>query len=565
MATAGLPPVVSQLLVARGMRTAAQAAAYLDTKLTSLRDPQLLPGVPEATARLIAAITAKEPIVIYGDYDADGMTAAAILVNTLRLLGAEVSYHVPNRLDEGYGLNEDALRMLARRDKKVVVTVDCGIASIECAKLCRELGLSLIITDHHRLGETIPDAEVVVHPRLPGTNYPFGELCGAGVAFKLAWSLCQSAAGSEKVTPPMRRLLMQSLTLAAIGTVADVVPLVDENRVLVTHGLRTLAADPSDGLIELMTKAGVDMTATMDSETIGFAIAPRLNAAGRLGQAQLAIELLTIDAGERAVSLADYINGLNGTRETLQRSVQLAASKQLKEQYDADADPAFVLAGVGWHAGVIGIVAGRIAEQHGKPTFILSLDTTGKADAVGSGRAGGSGVDLYAALQQCDHRLVRFGGHHAAAGVTIRESEIDAFRGDFCEAVTTQTNRSDPATALRVDAEAPLGQMNLATLKQIETMGPFGAGNPRPVLMARDVEIGEPARTMGGGDRHLTVKIKQGPTELRAVAFGRADWVDALNAAGGPIEVVYKPKINEYRGMKRVEVELVDWRLPETP
>jgi single-stranded-DNA-specific exonuclease len=558
--TSGLAPVVAQLLVSRGVYSSDEATAFLETKLTNLRDPQDLPGVPRATELLLAAIEAKNPIVIYGDYDADGMTASAIMVNTLRLLGADVAYHVPNRLEEGYGLNEEAIRTLVTRGKKLIVSVDCGIASVDCARLCRELGVTLIITDHHQIGSELPDAEAIVHPRLPGTSYPFGELCGAGVAFKLAWSLCQAKCGQKKVTPPMRRLLMQSLALAAIGTIADVVPLVDENRVIVNHGLKTLKSNPLPGLAELMKRTKLDQAAELTTESVSFTLAPRLNAAGRLGQAQLGIELMTIEASERAGMLAEYIDGLNATRDTLQRSVQLAAQKQIKEQFDAEADPALVLHGIGWHAGVIGVVAGRLAEQYAKPVIVLSLDQAGKNDATGSGRVGGTGINLFEALQECENRLVRFGGHPAAGGLTIRESEIEAFRGDFCEAVARQWAENEITPAIQIDAEAPLGQLNLHIMSQIETMAPFGAGNPRPVLIGRGIELAEPAKKMGSSERHLSVRLKQGDKVIRGVAFGAADWCDPLNECDGPIEIAYRPVINEYRGYKSVEIHLVDWR-----
>jgi len=555
-----LPPIVAQLLVSRGVYSADDAARFMDTKLTSLRDPQELPGVPQACKRLMDAVHGKTPIVIYGDYDADGMTGAAILVNCLRLLDADVSYHVPNRLEEGYGLNADAIRRLAQRGKKLIVSVDCGIASVECADLCRQLGVSLIITDHHQMGDRLPDADAIVHPRLPGTAYPFGELCGAGVAFKLAWALCQSHCGQKKVSPPMKRFLMQSLALAAIGTVADVVPLLDENRVLVNHGLRAMRQQPLPGLAELMRLTKLDTASELTTESIAFTLAPRLNAAGRLGQAQLGIELLTIDAGERASALAEYIHSLNDSRDKLQRSVQLAAGKQAREEFDPENDAALVLAGVGWHAGVIGVVAGKLADQYSKPVIVLSLDPSGKLDATGSGRAGVEGVDLHAALSECRDRLVRFGGHRAAGGLTIRESDVEAFRGDFCEAIARQWVDGQITPTLRIDAEAPLGQLNLATMKQIEMLAPFGAGNPRPVLMGRGIELDAPAKTMGSTGRHLSVRLRQGGKVLRAVAFGAAQWCDELNQCDGPIEIAYRPVINEFRGYRSVEMHLVDWR-----
>ncbi|MFK8113255.1 MAG: single-stranded-DNA-specific exonuclease RecJ [Rubripirellula sp.] len=560
MMSARLPAVVAQLLVSRGVYTSEDAARFLDTKLLGLRDPQELPGVPEATAILQEAVSAKTPIVIYGDYDCDGMTGTAILVNGIRMMGGNVSYHVPNRLEDGYGLNEDAIRKLAKHGKKLIVSVDCGITSIAHAELCKELGVKLIITDHHTMLDRLPDADAIVHPRLPGTAYPFGGLCGAGVAFKLAWSLCQSVCGSKKVSEPMRRFLMQSLSLAAIGTVADVVPLLDENRILVEHGIRMLRAEPIPGLVELMKITKLDEVSNLDTESIAFNIAPRLNAAGRLGQAQLAVELLTCPKGERATSLAEYIHQLNSTRDSLQRSVYLAANKQAKTDFDPDNDPALVLAGVGWHQGVIGVVAGRMSEKYAKPVIVLSMDPAGKTEAVGSGRVGGTAIDLYDALSECSERLIRFGGHKAAAGVTIDERQVEAFRGDFCEAVAKQWADKQIVPEIRIDAEAPLGQLNLEIVKQMQMLAPFGEGNPRPVLYCSQVELDEPARRMGGGDRHLTVKLRQGSKVVRGVAFSAGDWCDELNAVDGPIEIAYRPVINEFRGFRKVEVHLVDWR-----
>lgn len=559
-----LPPVVAQLLVSRGVYTSEEATRFLDTKLMGLRDPQELPGIPEATSILLEAIENKVPIVIYGDYDCDGMTGTAILVNGLRLFNADVSYHVPNRLEDGYGLNENAIRKLAERGKKLIVSVDCGITSVAHAELCKELGVKLVITDHHTIGDQLPDADAIVHPRLPGTTYPFGELCGAGVAFKLAWSLCQAVCGAKKVTERMRRYLMQSLSLTAIGTVADVVPLLDENRILVEHGIRMLRAEPLPGLTELMKVTKLDQVESLNTESIGFSIAPRLNAAGRLGQAQLAVELMTISPGERATQLAEYIHQLNKTRDNLQRSVYLAADKQAKSDFDPEGDPALVLAGVGWHPGVIGVVAGRLADKYAKPVFVISFDSAGKAEAVGSGRVGGTNINLYEALSECDHRLVRFGGHKAAAGLTISEREVDAFRGDFNEAVAKQWTEKEIVPEIVIDAEATLGQLNLDVLKQMEMLGPFGASNPRPVLYCRNVELDQPARKMGGGDRHLTVNLRQGKKVVRGVAFGAGDWCDELNANEGPIEIAYRPVVNDFNGFRKVEIHLVDWRPAST-
>lgn len=559
--SASLPAVVSQLLVSRGIYDSESAENFLSTKLKGLRDPKLLPGITEATEVLVRSIENRVPIVIYGDYDCDGMTGTAILVNGLRLLGADVSYHVPNRLEDGYGLNEHAIRKLAERGKRLIVSVDCGITSVTHAELCKELGVELVITDHHTIGDQLPDATAIVHPRLPGTTYPFGELCGAGVAFKLAWAVCQHQCGGERVSEPLRRYLMQSLALAAIGTVADVVPLLDENRILVEHGIRMLKEEPSPGLAELMRITKLDQASRLDTESIAFTIAPRLNAAGRLGQAQLAIELLTIGSGDRTLQLAEYIHQLNVQRDSLQRSVYLAALKQAKEEFDIENDAAFVLAGVGWHQGVIGVVAGRLAEKFAKPVFVVSLDASGKPEAVGSGRVGGTSINLYEALDECEDKLIRFGGHAAAAGITIQEDKLSDFREDFCEAISKQWVKKQVVPEITIDAEATLGQLTLEVVRQIETLAPFGAGNPRPILCCREVTLEEPAKKMGSGERHLTVQLRQGDKVVRAVAFGASDWCDELNDVEGPIEIAYRPVINDFRGFRNVEIHLVDWRV----
>src|SRR5262245_22167460 len=425
--SAGVSPIVAQLLIGRGVYDAEAARTFLDAKLAGLRDPDLLPGATEAADRIYGAIKDRRKIVVYGDYDADGMTGTAILLLCLRLLGADVSYHVPNRLEEGYGLNSDALRTLAERGASLVVSVDCGIASLAEAQLAREVGLELIVTDHHEFAAQLPAAAAIVHPRLPGHAYPFGGLCGAGVALKVAWAVCQQASQAKRVSEPLRNYLLSAVGLAAIGTVADVVPLIDENRILVRHGLNSLKHVPSLGLALLMQVAKLHDKPCLDSEDLAFCLAPRLNAAGRFGQAQLAVELMTTDSRERAQQLAEYIHELNSSRESLERSIQLAAAKQIKEQFDPDGDSALVLAGRDWHQRVIGLVAGRLAEKYHRPVILIALDKFGVKPGVGSARSP-NGLNLHAALASCSQHLVSFGGHTCAAGLKIEESRVDAFR-----------------------------------------------------------------------------------------------------------------------------------------
>ena len=562
--SAGVPAVVAQLLIGRGIYSAPAARSFLDAKLSDLRDPASLPGISGATDRVHAGVRSGERIVIYGDYDADGMTATAILYRCLKLLGANVGYYVPNRLEEGYGLNEDALRGLAERGTRLVVTVDCGIASAAEARTAREVGLDLVITDHHQFGPEMPEAVAVVHPRLPGSGYPFGGLCGAGVAFKLAWALCQRASDATRVSPLMRQFLLDAVGLVALGTVADVVPLLDENRVLVRHGLASLKQRPPLGLAELMRCAKLDQSPVLSSEDVAFSLAPRLNAAGRLGQAQLAVELLTTDSPDRARSLAEYLNELNNSRVSLERSIYLAAHKQAKERFHPPEDPALVLAADDWHPGVIGIVAGRLAEKYHRPVILVSLDPTGVKPGTGSARTAG-GIDLHAALNACREHLLGFGGHAAAAGLKIARQQIDSFREAFCEHVAGELTGENMVAELHLDAEAPLGQLTLKTVQHMEQLAPFGQDNPRPLLCASGVHLAEPPRKIGGGERHLALRLKQGNVGLRAIAFGHGEWADELSQVAGAVDVAYRPVINRFRGQQSVELHLVDWRLAREP
>ena len=560
----GLPPVVAQLLVGRGIGEAEEARTFLEARLGALRDPELLGGATEAADRVHRAIADKRRIVVYGDYDADGMSGTAILYRCLQLLQADVGYYVPNRLDEGYGLNDDALRTLATRGASLIITVDCGIGSVQSARTAKELGLELIITDHHDFGESLPEAAAILHPRLPGAAYPFPGLCGAGVALKLAWAICQRASQAKKVSEPMRNFLLTAVGLAAIGTVADVVPLVDENRILVRHGLISLKERPVPGLAALMQVAKLGDKAELSSEDLAFTIAPRINAAGRLGQAALGIELMTTSQPERAQALAEYLHELNNSRETLERSIYLAANQQIKDDFDAFQDPALVLAGRGWHAGVIGIVAGRLAEKYHRPVVLIAFDALGAKPGIGSARTAG-GLNLHAALADCGEHLLSHGGHAAAAGLKIHEANVPAFRAAFCEHAAARIGPEQREAEITIDAEAAFSQLTLEIVQQIGRLEPFGAGNPRPLLMTGDVKLAEPPKRIGSNERHLSLRLVHHNQRLRAVAFGQGEWCDEIAQCPTSIDVAYRPVINEFQGRRNVELHLVDWRPTRVP
>jgi single-stranded-DNA-specific exonuclease len=564
----GLSPILAQLMVARGITGHDDVRQFLEFRLSDLRDPADLPGVAGAADFLWQALQAGRQIWVYGDYDADGMTATAILYRCLQTLGGQPRYYVPNRMEDGYGLSVGALEQLRSKGAEVVVTVDCGIGSVAAADRARELGIDLIITDHHTMSERLPAAVAIVHPQLPGCHPLLQHLSGAGVALKLAWGLCQVAAragqkgppdaGPPRVTPVMREFLMMAIGWAAIGTVADVVPLIGENRILVHYGVACLKNNAGLGLRELMRVTQLDEKAQLRADDIGFTLAPRLNAAGRLGQAPLAVELLVTGDVSRAAALAEYIHQLNVSRDSLDRKIYNAAKKALQESFDVERDPAIVLADPHWHVGVIGIVAGRLADKYGIPTVLISQDAAGVKPGTGSCRSGG-GIDLYQALESCQDFLEGFGGHQAAAGLQIRDENVAAFREAFWDYVQQHRHSSERRRPLLIDAEAALHQLTLDTLTQIEKMAPFGQGNPVPILCSTDVRLVDP-KPMGSGQRHLSVQVVQEPYKFRAVAFGKADWMATLEQSPGPVDIAYRPVINEFRGYKKVELQLVDWR-----
>lgn len=554
-------PLVAQLLINRGVAGPDDARRFLDAPLSGLHPPDALPGLRQAADRLWSAVQAGRKICIYGDYDVDGVTGTSILLTALRAVGAAVDFYVPHRLLEGYGINNEALRQIASTGAKVIVTVDCGIASIEEAEEAKRLGLELIVTDHHEMKETLPDAAVLVHPRLPGTTYPFGGLCGAGVAFKLAWALAMRKCGGEKVDERLREVLLDGVVFAALGVVADVVPLQDENRILVRYGLNRLRTKPPLGVQAICETAGIALGGDVRASDIGFRIAPRINAVGRLGEAMIAVDLLTTDRRERAVDLARRLEYLNEQRQKLERDTVVKA-RELIERERRDNDPALVLASPEWHGGVVGIVAGRLAEQYGRPALMITLpkphdDGEQARFATGSGRSGGT-VALHEALKECSDLLVGHGGHAAAAGFRLLPQNVDAFRERFCECVSRHFPTGTPAPELVLDDEASLSSLTVGLLKELDKLEPYGAENRRPLFLASNLRVqGEPKR-VGQGERHLSFRVGQGPFTLKAIAWGMAERIPELTSAGGACCLVFTPRRNEWQGRVSVDLEVTD-------
>lgn len=556
--TLGVSPVTARLLLARGVRTAEEARRFLDPAGVQLADPFVLPDMRKAAERVLRAAAEGERILVYGDYDVDGTTSTAILIRVLRALGVEPGYYIPNRLIDGYGLNSDSLVEAARGGYRVVVTVDCGSVAVAEAKLARELGLELIITDHHALAERLPDALAVVNPQR-SPQLGLANLSGAGVAFKLGQALVQMAASGpcpEKIrrrVPDAAAALASVRQLAALATVADVVPLLGENRALVAKGLADIRQCAVTGLRALLDEAGVaqdDVTAYH----LAFVVGPRINAAGRLGDSETALRLFLTDDRQEAALFARSLEAANRARQEIEAAVFEAATAALATQADLRRDKILVLAGEDWHPGVLGIVASRLVERYARPAILISVeDRVGR----GSGRSV-RGLHLFDALSQAKDILDRFGGHALAAGLTLPADAIGALRGRMLEVADAALDWDDLRPHVDVDAEVELAQVDPRLVGEIARLAPFGQGNPEPVLLARPVRITN-ARTIGKDRKHARFEAENPGSGrlLPVVAFRQGGLVEELGRRDRSWEIAFRARENEWNGNTTVELVLV--------
>ncbi len=552
-AALNVPPLLGQILHNRGLRDQAGARAFLQPSLGDLHDPALLAGAEQAARRIVAAVAERKPIVIYGDYDVDGMTAVAILHRCISLIGGDVDFYIPHRIDEGYGVHAEAIDALAAGPAELLITVDCGITAGDVLARARDAGMEVVVTDHHLPGDRLPDVEAIVHPRLGEPSYPNADLAGAGVAMKLAWQICREHLGSQRVDRTCKELLLDAVSLAALGTIADVVPLLGENRSLAAHGLRSLAATDHPGLRALIDASGL-AGETLDAFDVGFRLAPRLNACGRMGHAALAVELLLGAAPERSAESAAYLTAQNSQRQAVERELYTRAVEMVQHTgQDAEDHRVIVLAGQDWHAGVIGIVASRIVERFARPAVLIALSDDGFG--LGSGRST-PGFHMQQAFSACDELLERHGGHAMAGGLRLRAEHVDAFR----EAINNRAVEAGPAPerpALAVDAEASLPELSLSLVRRLEALAPFGEGNPPPVVAVRDCEVLAPPRRMGRTGRTLGMHLARDGARMRAVGFGMGERVEQL-AGVRRVDVAAQPVVNHFRGRSSVELKLLD-------
>jgi single-stranded-DNA-specific exonuclease len=587
-------PVVAQILASRGFTDSDAAREFLSPSLKLLHDPHTIPGLSRAAERIARAIVDRDKIVVYGDYDVDGITATSILWHAIKRLGGVVEYYIPHRIEEGYGLNADAVAEICDGGAKLIITVDCGVTAIDPVKVAVERGVDVIVTDHHewkevedrgsriedRKGEDavslrssilhprsslspcvplLPAAYAVVHPRLPVEGVtPYGNpnLCGAGVAFKLAWGIGQAIGGGGRVTEDYKDFLVNATAFAALGTIADVVPLVGENRILAAFGLGGLKSSKLQGIRALIESAQLTGQ-KLDAFHVGFLLAPRLNASGRMGHARLAVEMMTDASATRATEIADYLEQQNKERQAIERQIVDAAVVQVKEQkLDADDNCAIVLGGEGWHPGVIGIVASRIVDKFHRPAVMVAL-----ANGHGSGSCRSiPGFHLAKALTACGEHLISYGGHEMAAGLKVETAKFNAFREAFCAHAKQAISPELLLPELKLDVEADLRSVDMGLVSDLARLGPFGHGNRKPLLACRDVEIAQPPRRVGKNGDHLQLTFKQAGKFMKGIAFGMGTLADHLRV-GDTVEIAVEPTVNEFNGYTNVELMVKDLRV----
>ena len=534
----GYAPLAAMVLASRGIGDDRQARAYLDCN-APLLDPFLMTDMDKAAGRVGLAMSRGEKIAVFGDYDVDGITATCLLTDFLRRHGADVVSYIPGRLEEGYGLNPIAIHQLHAEDVKLIVTVDCGITAVSEAELCKQLGIDLVITDHHECKQTLPAAVAVVDPHRCDGGYPHKNLSGVGMAFKLASALC----GSQET------VLEEYADMVCLGTVADVMPLQGENRVFVARGLESLAHTKRPGIAALMAECGC-APETVSASSIGFMLAPRINAAGRMGQIDLAVELFLTDDPDKAAEAARGLCELNRQRQAVESEIYRQAVSMLPMGKPPEA---IVLADESWHQGVVGIVASRIAEEYACPTFLICLDGEhGKASSRSHG-----GFNLFASLSALSPLLESYGGHELAAGFTISRANIPEFRRQICALAAQYYTDDVPRTVLDVDCAVSPELLTLHNVDSLQMLEPCGNGCPKPVLMMKNLTIDR--ISMVGGGRHMRLRLCSGHTYLNAIYFSANPQTVSIQP-GDLVDVAFTPQVNEFRGTRTVQMNVIDIR-----
>jgi len=546
-----ISPVLAQILINRQINCPVKAQSFLSPKLVDLIEPEKMPGMAVAVERVKQALEKKEKIALYGDYDVDGITGVAILWQVLTFFGASVEYYIPHRVDEGYGLNDEAVRQLADSGVNVMITIDCGITANPQAALAGELGIDLIITDHHRIQAPLPPAVAIVHPGMD--DYPNPDSAGAMVAFKLAWAIVNKLKPPGPTSTELREFLLNATTLAAMGTIADVVDLRGENRILTNYGLKGLGESKLCGVRALIESAGL-AGQNLDSYHIGFRLAPMLNAAGRMGHARLAVELLTSDSEVRCMRIVEYLKEQNRLRQKTERKIFKQACEMITQAgLDHPDRKSIILGSEDWHSGVVGIVASRVIDKFYRPTILINIKN-------GVGRGSGrsiSGFDMHSALSACSKQLVSFGGHEMAVGLKIPADKVDDFAGQFEDYARQNLTEETLVSRLEIDAVCQIGCFNNRIIEQLRLLEPFGNGNARPVFATKGARLISPPKRVGVKGEHLQLAITDNTGSVRCIGF-RMGRLEKKLLEADFFNVAYEPQINTYNGSSNIQFVLAD-------
>lgn len=540
--------IIARVLANRGIESVDSSRDFFNPQLNHLNDPYQMQDMNIATERIINNINGKNPIMIYGDYDVDGTIGASMLYLALTELGAKVIPYIPNRAKEGYGLSKVGIDKAKELFIDLIVTCDCGINAFEQIKYANSIKIDVIITDHHIPDATLPEAFAVLNPKRTDCDYPFKDLCGGGVAFKLACAL------SEKMSQP-GDLMYKYLDLVTLGTCADMVKIKDENRIIVKHGLKLLSNGSKPGIAALLKLVGLENKSISVGRLV-FSVAPKINAAGRLGDANRSVELLTTSDKQRAKSLAAELLQENHKRQIIQQEVVDAAFNMIHANIDLKNERSIVLAGKEWHPGVIGIVASKVKEEFHRPTVIISYDKNG----IGKGSARSiSGLDLYDALAASSKHLVDFGGHAMAAGLTVKEESFDKFKKEFSTYVNNTINDEQLIPSIKIEGILKLKDIDSRFIDFLDKLAPYGPGNMRPSFASKRVEIVGVPRVVGNGD-HIIFKVRQSQKVISAIGFSMSEHYEKL-IKGLPIDIAYVVEVNEWQGRESVQLNVRDIKM----
>jgi single-stranded-DNA-specific exonuclease len=560
-----VPAMFARLLVNRGLTDPSGAAAFLEPQFRDLHPPALLPNIEVAAERIARAVRAGEKITLYGDYDVDGITGTAMLWHTLQAAGAQVDFYIPHRVEEGYGLNSDAIDGLIEKGTRLLITVDCGCSAVVPIGRAQSRGVDVIVSDHHEFAPQMPPACALVHPRrhpldplaATAAAYPNPDLCGAGVAFKLAWAVAQKLCNAERVNQTYRDLLVEFAALVALGTVADVVPLTGENRILVRFGLGQLLRTRFEGLRALIAAAGYGGDKKIDCMAIGFTLGPRLNAAGRMGHARQAVELLTTASGERATEIATWLEQQNRQRQATEKRMADLARQQIEERQSKSDDGAeelvLVAAHESFHAGVVGIVASRLVDLYHRPAFVLFKN---HVECHGSARSI-EGFQLHEAIEHVRDLLTSGGGHAMAGGVRLPLANLEAFRERLNAFARDRLTDEQLVPSLPVDDVLDLADCNPQVIAMLEKLEPFGRGNPQPRFLVENVRLSAPPRRVGATGAHLQLTVSRPPNVARCIAFRMGD-IEPELPVGTEVNLIVEPRVDEWQGRVRVDLVVVD-------